>query len=148
MKGRFISPEPLAGTLLQCALFIPAFVLLVIAFATTPIICRGTSVHLPQLTGGDPIPSSPNQLVVTVQRDGTIFIDTKWYTEPAFGAKLAELQEARPHIEILVRADATLSVGSVRGVLRAVQGAGFRRVLLVGFEGYPYQLIWPKPNAT
>ena len=54
-------------------------VLLIIFMVVTPMLQKGKAVTLPQTDRPDKKPESDKELIVSVQSDKTIFIDTKWF---------------------------------------------------------------------
>ena len=134
-------PRPLAGAPLQFALLAPVFVVFLIFFVGTPIVCGGKAVDLPYLPSASQIPDTDNDLAVSVQRDGMIFLDARWYPAPAFSEKLLEIRQWAPNRHILLRADRSLPFGQVRSVLLALRAAGFTKVALITFDGTPAALM-------
>ena len=108
-------------------------VLLIIFMVVTPMLQKGRPVQLPQTDNPGKKPESQNEVLVSVQVDKTIFIDTKWYPDKEFLAKMRELGEraASNPKEILIKADARLSYGEVRNVMKMVKEGGFERVALI-----------------
>ncbi len=132
-----VLPKPLAGAPLQFALLAPVFVVFLIFFVGTPIVCGGKAVDLPYLPNAGLIPDADNDLAISVQRDGMIFIGARWYPATAFSEKLLELRQWAPNRHILLRADRSLHFGQVRSVLSALRAAGFTEVALITFDGTP-----------
>ena len=63
--------------------------------------------------------------------DKTIFIDTKWYPDKDFAAKMKELGERSSDKDVLIKADQRLSYGEVKNVMRMIKEGGFERVGLI-----------------
>ena len=61
-------------------------VLLIIFMVVTPMLQKGKPVMLPQTERPDKKPESDKELLISVQADKTIFIDTKWYPDKEFAA--------------------------------------------------------------
>ena len=77
-------------------------VLLIIFMVVTPMLQKGKAVMLPQTERPDKKPESDKELLISVQADKTIFIDTKWFPDKEFAAKMKELgervrEQGRPH---------------------------------------------------
>lgn len=106
-------------------------VLLIIFMVVTPMLQKGKPVMLPQTERPDKKPESDKELIISVQSDKTIFIDTKWFPPKDFEAKMKELGERSANKDILVKADKTLNFGEVKNVMRMIKDGGFERVGLI-----------------
>ena len=100
-------------------------VLLIIFMVVAPILVNGIPVRLPQTATGDDLAKQP--IVITVNADRTIFLDSVAIREEQLGSELARrhTQLSRP---VVVRADKTLAYGDVVRVLDACRAAGFENV--------------------
>lgn len=108
-------------------------VLLVIFMVTAPFLTVGVKVnlpsaHAPNITGND-VP-----IVVNVDSEGRVFIGDVEVTLETLPDKLlaitAEKKDAKDS-KVFVRGDRSLQYGQIMGVMGAISGAGFNRVVLV-----------------
>ncbi|HQR45604.1 MAG TPA: biopolymer transporter ExbD [Thermoanaerobaculia bacterium] len=106
-------------------------VLLIIFMVVTPMLQKGRPVLLPQTDNPGKKPESQNEFLISVQADKTIFIDTKWFPDKEFLAKMKELGERASSKDILIKADSRLSYGDVRNVMKMVKEGGFEKVALI-----------------
>jgi biopolymer transport protein TolR len=106
-------------------------VLLIIFMVVTPMLQKGRPVLLPQTDNPGKKPESQNEVLISVQADKTIFIDTKWFPDKEFLAKMKELGERAASKEILIKADSRLSYGDVRNVMKMIKDGGFEKVALI-----------------
>jgi biopolymer transport protein ExbD len=106
-------------------------VLLIIFMVVTPMLQKGKPVMLPQTERPDKKPESDKELLISVQSDKTIFIDTKWFPDKEFAAKMKELGERSSNKDVLIKADQRLNYGDVKNVMRMVKDGGFERVGLI-----------------
>jgi biopolymer transport protein ExbD len=106
-------------------------VLLIIFMVVTPMLQKGRPVALPQTDNPGKKPETQNEVLVSVQADKTIFIDTKWYPDKEFLAKMRELGERASSKDILIKADRSLTYGDVRNVMKMVKEGGFEKVALI-----------------
>jgi biopolymer transport protein ExbD len=106
-------------------------VLLIIFMVVTPMLQKGKPVILPKTDRPEKKPETPNELLISVEADKNIFIDTKWFPDKDFQAKIKEMGERNPNREIIIKADQRLTYGDVRRVLRYIKYGGFERVGLV-----------------
>ncbi len=122
---------PLAADINVTSLVDVAFVLLIIFMITAPIMQGGVDVQLPR---GDPRPIEPREgLIVTVNRDGMVFIDDNdtalSYDE--FRASFGALVSRRQPTGVYLRGDRRAGYGNVVRVLAVMQNAGLDNVALV-----------------
>jgi len=106
-------------------------VLLIIFMVVTPMLQKGKAVMLPQTERPDKKPESDKELLISVQADKTIFIDTKWFPDKEFAAKMKELGERSSNKDVLIKADQRLNFGDVKHVMGMIKDAGFEHVGLI-----------------
>ena len=115
-------------------------VLLVIFMATAPLMTQGVEVDLPS-TDSKPLSNEQDDpLVITVDGDGDIFVNTGMPRAGDEGTRatifsLADQAEriiaARPDIAVYVRADKAIPYGEVIEVMTVLQRAGAQSVGLI-----------------
>jgi biopolymer transport protein TolR len=105
-------------------------VLLIIFMVVTPMLAHEVPVQLPETAQPPNMKESERQITVTIQADGTVWVDALPVPREHLEAKLASLKtdENRP---VVVEGDRTLRYGEVRRVLEVIQQAGFRNVGLL-----------------
>jgi biopolymer transport protein TolR len=106
-------------------------VLLIIFMVVTPMLQKGKAVMLPQTERPDKKPESDKELLISVQADKTIFIDTKWFPDKEFAARMKELGERSANKDVLIKADQRLTFGDVKHVMGMIKDAGFEHVGLI-----------------
>ena len=115
-------------------------VLLVIFMATAPLLTQGVDVDLPQAPS-EPLPDDQQDpLVITVNRDGAVFVNTGLRKDTERGRRVtmfsledevSRIVSARPNVPVYVRADHTLDYGIVVSVMTVLQQAGAQSVGLI-----------------
>lgn len=115
-------------------------VLLVIFMATAPLLTQGVDVDLPQAPS-EPLSDEENDpLVITVNREGALFVNTGVRKDTERGRRVtifsledevSRIVGARPNVPVYVRADHTLDYGMVVRVMTALQKAGAESVGLI-----------------
>jgi biopolymer transport protein ExbD/biopolymer transport protein TolR len=104
-------------------------VLLIIFMLTAPIMQGGVDVELPR---AEARPLSPKEgMVVTVNRDGRIFVDQTPVTYRDFRVTFRSLVATRKPTGVYLQADDRVPYGDVVRVLAVVRGAGVSNVGLV-----------------
>jgi biopolymer transport protein ExbD len=106
-------------------------VLLIIFMVVTPMLQKGKPVLLPQTDRPEKHPESKNELLISVEVDKNIFIDTKWFPDKDFAAKMKELGERSSNKDVLIKADQRLTFGDVKHVMGMIKDAGFEHVGLI-----------------
>jgi biopolymer transport protein ExbD/biopolymer transport protein TolR len=103
-----------------------AFVLLIIFMITAPIMQGGVEVQLPRTTAG-PV-SAKEGIVVTVDRQGRIFIDETPVTYDQFRGSFKALVARRNASSVYIRGDRRAAYGDVVRVLAVVRESGVQNV--------------------
>ncbi len=106
-------------------------VLLVIFMVTAPILQQGVSVELPQVEAGPLTAETEDQLVVAIDRNGTIHLNDTLLDVADLGEKLAAIVKLRPDRTVYLRADKDVVYGKVVAVMAAVRNAGIAKLGMV-----------------
>ena len=105
-------------------------VLLIIFMVTAPMMEQGIEVNLPQTKQVDVLPSDSDHLVLTVRKDGKLFLDS-------YEVELEELEE---RIQLLItdksralflQADSFVPYGVVVDIMGRVKSAGVEQLGIV-----------------
>ncbi len=104
-------------------------VLLIMFMIIAPISQGGIEVRVPQ-TESAPLPSS-EAVLISVDAEGKIYIDSVEVRADAFGETLAQVRTSRGVGRIYVRADEANTYGRVMQVMGQIREAGFENVGLV-----------------
>ena len=106
-----------------------AFTLLVIFMITAPILQGGVEVAIPKA------PSAPLQvaegLVITVDRDGQIYVDDDAFTREEFAATIVQMVERKGGPTVYVRGDRDVPYGSVLWVIGTLKESEIDAVSLI-----------------
>jgi biopolymer transport protein ExbD/biopolymer transport protein TolR len=105
-------------------------VLLIIFMVVTPMLERGKTVDLPYSRTSDPERGNDAPLVISVTADGRAFVGDKMGADGQLAAALSRELAAHPGRKLLLKADKSLPVGTVRDVLIEAQKAGAAGVAL------------------
>jgi biopolymer transport protein TolR len=105
-------------------------VLLVVFMVTAPLLTVGVPVDLPQ-TQAPAINEPKEPTVITVNKDGAIFIQETSIPIDTLVAKLQAITGSNPDAVLYVRGDKDINYGRVLEVMSLVSAAGFRKVSLV-----------------
>lgn len=112
-------------------------VLLVIFMVTAPMMQRGVDIELPKASA-KPVAEEPeDQLVVSIDRAGQVFIDMDGPDAPPvadeieLANRIAGLLEERKSKQVFVRGDTGVDYGHVVLVMTALQAAGASGIGLI-----------------
>ncbi len=106
-------------------------VLLIIFMVVTPLIQAGVKVDLPKTVKSPPMPGEQDQLTVSIQEDGSLWVRGVRTADADLAGKLAAIHQAEPDRPVIVRGDRCLQYEKVTEVLTTLNDAGFTRIGLV-----------------
>jgi biopolymer transport protein TolR len=123
---------PLMADVNVTALVDVMLVLLITFMITAPMMQGGVDVELPR---AEARPLSPKEgMVVTVNRNGRIFVDQTPVSYNDFRATFRSLVTSRKPEGVYLQADTKVPYGDVVRVLAIIRGAGVHNVGLVAAE--------------
>jgi biopolymer transport protein TolR len=105
-------------------------VLLIVFMVTAPLLTVGVPVDLPQ-SQAQAINEDDEPLVITVDRQGTIYIQETEVPFDNLVTRLNAITERKPDTRIFVRGDREIAYGEIMRVMGRLNGAGFEKVALI-----------------
>jgi len=105
-------------------------VLLVIFMVTAPIIQQGVQVNLPQTKAGA-IAGKDEPLIVTVAKNGKLYLNDNALTSEELGKKLRAIKKARGDKQVYLRADQDVRYGVVMKTIAEIKQAGIEKLGMV-----------------
>jgi biopolymer transport protein TolR len=105
-------------------------VLLVIFMVTAPIIQQGVQVNLPQAKAGA-ITGAEEMLVVTIAKNGKIYLNDNAMTLTELGRKLRAIRKEQAGKQVYLRADQDVRYGVVMQTIAEIKQAGIERLGMV-----------------
>ena len=105
-------------------------VLLIIFMVTAPMMVEGVNVDLPETTA-QPLESEKEPLVVTINKDGQVFINDFKTGRDIFATKLTKVLEARQDRTVYLKADKTIPYGVVMQIMSEIRGTGVAKLGMV-----------------
>ena len=105
-------------------------VLLIIFMVTAPLIQQGIEVDLPK-TRSEGLASDEERLVVTVKKDGQLFVQRAQVELAELETKLTAILETRANKEVFLRADDKVAYGIVAKTLASLRRSGAERIGMV-----------------
>jgi biopolymer transport protein TolR len=105
-------------------------VLLIIFIVTAPMLSMGIDVNLPRVKSKT-IDVNEEKLVLSINKDGEIFINRTKIPKDDLKVKLESIISARIDKEIFLRADKSVAYGFVVGVMSEIRKAGVDKLGMV-----------------
>jgi len=105
-------------------------VLLVIFMVTAPIIQQGVQVNLPQ-TKASAIVGSEEPLLVTVAKDGKIYLNDNVVSLADLGTKLTAIKKVQSDEQVYLQADQDVRYGTVMKTIAEIKQAGIEKLGMV-----------------
>jgi len=115
-------------------------VLLIVFMVTAPLLTVGVAVDLPK-TRAPALGQDAEPLSITVQRDGTIYIQKEQIPQAALVDKLKVIAANGYDQRIFVRGDDAANYGKVMEVMGLLAASGFTKIGLVT------DVVKPQPDA-
>jgi biopolymer transport protein TolR len=106
-------------------------VLLVIFMVTAPIIQQGVQVNLPQASAAAIPGTTEELLIVTIAKDGKIYLNDNRMSVEELGAKLRAIRKLQADKQVYLRADQEVRYGEVMKAIAEIKQAGIERLGMV-----------------
>lgn len=100
-----------------------AFTLLVIFIITAPILQGGIDVDVPE-AAVPPITQADDPIYITLERNGTVYIEETALTIAEFEETFPQIAEARGFERVYFRGDSTASYGAAAKILATLATSG------------------------
>ena len=105
-------------------------VLLVIFMVTAPMMQQGVQVNLPKAET-KALPTPEESVIVSIERSGTVSINSAAIPVGELRARLAEMFASRSKKEVFLKADKDVPYGEVVKTMAEIKGAGIERLGMV-----------------
>lgn len=105
-------------------------VLLIIFMVTAPMLVAGIEVDLPE-TNSKPVSGDDKPLVISINKQGEIFILETKIPASELVAKLQNVTKEKKDTRIFVKGDKNLAYGKIVETMAQINNAGFTKVALI-----------------
>jgi biopolymer transport protein TolR len=105
-------------------------VLLIIFMVTAPMMMQGMDVALPQVTS-QPLETKEEHLMVTLNKDGQIYINDFQVTLDTLQDKLEKILQGRINPDVYLKADREVPYGMVAQAMAQIKDAGVEKLGMV-----------------
>lgn len=105
-------------------------VLLIIFMVTAPMMSEGLEVELPQTRTVEVLPTDSDHIVLTIRKDGTIYLDEYKVPQEELEGFLTRLVKEK-NKSLFLHADKAVPYGIVVDVMGRIKGAGIEKLGVV-----------------
>jgi biopolymer transport protein ExbD len=109
-------------------------VLLIIFMVITPMLQKGAQVELPVTEHPKKAESVKEQVTVSVDAQGLLYLETNLITDQELVAQMAEFYRTTPTRPIFIKGDVKSNYGRIRRVMKLINDAGFQAVGIITKE--------------
>ncbi len=106
-------------------------VLLIIFMVAAPMMTQGVEVALPETSADSLSQEEDVPFVVSVNKDGHIYINDIRIAPDKFAAKLVAIFKEKPQQKVFLRADKRVHYGAVVDVMSKIRGAGVQKLGMI-----------------
>ncbi|MGM9515480.1 ExbD/TolR family protein [Roseateles sp. DB2] len=123
------SPKPM-GEINMTPLIDVMLVLLVIFMITAPLMSSSLRLDLPKSEAATPS-DTPLFIAVALNPKGELYLGEERLTPAEFKTRIKQLGQARPEMEVQLRADQAVPYGRVAELIGWIQDGGLHRIAFV-----------------
>ena len=105
-------------------------VLLIIFMVTAPMMTQGIDVDLPETQSAESIPTDSENMILSLQADGTIYLDEYKVPIEELEAKVALLVKEQRK-QLFLKADKDVPYGTVMAIMGRIKAAGIEKLGMV-----------------
>lgn len=106
-------------------------VLLIIFMVAAPMMTQGVDVSLPEVEAAAVTQEEDVPFVVSLNREGHIYINDFRISADKFGDKLTAILKEKPRQKVFLRADKAVPYGSVVEVMATIRSAGVEKLGMI-----------------
>ena len=105
-------------------------VLLIIFMVTAPMMTQGVDVELPETQSVESLPTDNENMILSLQADGTIYLDEYKVPIEELETKVAVLVKEQKR-QLFLKADKNVPYGTVMAIMGRIKAAGIERLGMV-----------------
>jgi biopolymer transport protein TolR len=106
-------------------------VLLIIMMLITPMLNQGVAMHLPKASNTVDKPTTQDNTVVAVGKDGTMYVNSKPVTEAEMATRITEALEGKKEKVVFINADTEALYSAVMLAMDQLHQAGVEDIALI-----------------
>ncbi len=105
-------------------------VLLIIFMVTAPMMTQGIDVELPETESAESLPTDNENMILSLQSDGTIYLDEYKVPIEELEAKVTLLVKEQKK-QLFLKADKDVPYGTVMAIMGRIKAAGIEKLGMV-----------------
>jgi len=106
-------------------------VLLIIFMVTAPMMMQGVDVALPEATAEPLLTQEQDQLLITIDNQGRVFINDIQVSAEELNTKLKKILSGRSDRQVYLKADKDIAYGKVVRVMSEIKMSGIEKLGMV-----------------
>ncbi len=106
-------------------------VLLIIMMLITPMLNQGVAMRLPEATNSVDKPTTQDNTVIAISKDGSVYLNAKPVTEAELVSKINEALENKKEKSVFIKADEEAAYSAIMGAMDQLRQAGVEDIGLI-----------------
>jgi biopolymer transport protein TolR len=106
-------------------------VLLIIMMLITPMLNQGVAVRLPEATNSVDKPTTQDNTVIAISKDGSVYLNAKPVSEAELTTKINEALENKKEKTVFINADEEASYSAIMATMDQLRQAGVEDIGLI-----------------
>jgi len=106
-------------------------VLLIIMMIVAPMLQKGVPVNLPEATNTEAKPDTADQIVVSIDKDGKLYVNAKEYKESEIVNRVKTTLEEKNEKTVYLKGDKDAKYGAIMKMMDALRKAQIETVGLI-----------------
>jgi biopolymer transport protein TolR len=106
-------------------------VLLIIMMLITPMLNQGVAMRLPEATNSVDKPTTQDNTVIAISKDGSVYLNAKPISEAELGTKITEALETKTEKSVFLKADEEAPYSAIMETMDQLRQAGVEDIGLI-----------------
>ena len=106
-------------------------VLLIIMMLITPMLNQGVAVRLPEATNSVDKPTTQDNTVIAISKDGSVYLNAKPVSEAELTTKINEALENKKEKTVFINADEEAAYSAIMATMDQLRQAGVEDIGLI-----------------
>jgi biopolymer transport protein TolR len=106
-------------------------VLLIIMMLITPMLNQGVAMRLPEATNSVDKPTTQDNTVIAISKDGSVYLNAKPISEAELATKISEALEIKKEKSVFIKADEEAAYSAIMATMDQLRQAGVEDIGLI-----------------
>jgi len=106
-------------------------VLLIIMMLITPMLNQGVAMRLPEATNSIDKPTTQDNTVIAISKDGSVYLNAKPVSEAELASKINEALENKKEKSVFIKADEEALYSAIMSAMDQLRQAGVEDIGLI-----------------